>query len=124
MQKQGIAAVLICGLFLAPAAMAQSTNLAYATGEPRSEHMVFLDRGNQVPDVAQVTLRKAADAAKAGKTVHVVGQGAQAEVVKQELVREGAPSSAINVAREPMKPLPRPTDSISDPSNRRVEIKF
>ena len=31
------------------------TNLAYATGEPRAEYMVFLDKGNQVPDVAQVT---------------------------------------------------------------------
>lgn len=124
MQKYGIAAVLIGGFFVAPMAMAQTTQLAYATGEPRSEYMVFLDKGNQVPDVAQVTLRKAADAAKTGKTIHLVGRGDQAEVVKQELVREGAPVSAINLTREPIKALPKPADNIADPSGRRVEIKF
>lgn len=124
MQKYGIAAVLIGGLFVAPMAMAQTTHLAYATGEPRSEYLVFLDKGNQVPDVAQVTLRKAADAAKAGKTIHLVGRSDQAEVVKQQLVRDGAPANAINVAREPMKALPKPADNIADPSTRRVEIKF
>jgi hypothetical protein len=124
MQKDGIAAVLIGGLFVAPMAMAQTPQLAYATGEPRSEYMVFLDKGNQVPDVAQVTLRKAADAAKAGKTIHLVGRGDQAEVVKQELVRDGAPASAINLTREPIKALPKPADNIADPSSRRVEIKF
>jgi hypothetical protein len=124
MQKYGIAAVLIGGLFVAPMAMAQTTQLAYATGEPRSEYMVFLDKGNQVSDVAQITVRKAADAAKAGKTVHLVGRGEQAEAVKHELVREGAPANAINVTREPIKALPKPADTIADPASRRVEIKF
>ncbi len=124
MQKYSIVTVLVGGLVLAPTAMAQSTHLAYATGEPRSEYMVFLDKGNHVPDVAQVALRKAADAAKAGKTIHVVGRGDQAAVVKQELVREGAPANAINVAREPSKPLPKPADNIADPASRKVEIKF
>ena len=38
MQKYRIVAVMLGGLFLASPAMAQSTNLAYATGEPRSEY--------------------------------------------------------------------------------------
>ena len=124
MRKYSIVSVLVGGLILAPAAMAQSTHLAYATGEPRSEYMVFLDKGNIVPAVATSTLRTAAEAAKAGKTVHVVGRGDQAEVVKQELIREGAPSSAINVANEPQKPLPAPAGNIADPATRKVEIKF
>ena len=124
MQKYRIAAVVLGGLFLAPAAMAQSTHLANATGEARSEYMVFLDRGNHVPDVAVPAVRTAVNAAKAGKTIHVVGRADQAEVVKQQMIREGAPASAIVVAREPSKPLPKPADNISDPANRKVEIKF
>jgi hypothetical protein len=123
MHKPSIAAVLIGGLFLAPAAMAQSTNLAYATGEPRSEHLVFLDKGNLLPASATPMVSKAVTAAKAGKTIHVIGRGDQAEVVKQEMVREGAPASAIVVAREPGKPLPK-VDPIGDTASRKVEIKY
>ena len=124
MQKSSIVAAMIGGLIVAPAAMAQSTNLAYATGEPRSEYMVFLDKGNVVPAVAASTLQAAANAAKAGKTIHVVGRGDQALVVKQELIREGAPANAINVTYQPSNPLPKPADNISDPANRKVDIKF
>lgn len=119
-----MAAVLVGGLFLAPlAATAQSSQMAYATGEPRSEYMVFLERDNQVPAVAADTLRTAANAAKAGKTIHVVGRADHAQAVKQELVRDGAPANAVIVAREPVKPLPK-VDTISDPASRKVDIKF
>ena len=50
MPKYRIVAVMLGGLFLASPAMAQSTNLAYATGEPRSETMVFLEKGNVLPE--------------------------------------------------------------------------
>jgi hypothetical protein len=123
MQKYRIAAVLIGGLFLAPSAMAQSTHLAYASGEPRSEYMVFLEKGNSLPKAGVPAVRTAADAAKAGKTIHVVGRTDQAEVVKQEMIREGAPANAIVVASEPGKPLPK-TDPIGDTASRKVEIKF
>ncbi len=52
MQKYRIAAVIFGGLFLASPAMAQSTNLAYATGEPRSETIIFLQKGNVLPPSA------------------------------------------------------------------------
>ena len=123
MRKSGIAAVIIGGLFAAPLAMAQSTNLAYATGEPRSEQLVFLEKGNQLPTSATPAVSKAASAAKSGKTVMVVGRGEQAEVVKQEMIREGAPATAIVVAREPSKPLPK-VDAIGDVGARKVEIKY
>lgn len=123
MPKYRIAAVMLGGLFLASPAMAQSANLAYATGEPRSEYMVFLEKGNVLPESATPMVSKATKAAKAGKTIHLVGRADQAEIVKQEMIREGAPASAIIVAREPVKTLPK-VDSLSDTSSRKVEIKY
>lgn len=123
MQKFRIAAVMLGGLFLASPAMAQSTSLAYATGEPRSEYMVFLEKNNLLPPSAAPMVAKAVSAAKAGKTIHLVGRADQAEVVKQKMIRDGAPASAIVVAREPAKALPK-VDSLSDTASRKVEIKF
>jgi hypothetical protein len=123
MQKYRIAAIMLGGLFLASPAMAQSTHLAYATGEPRSEYMVFLEKGNVLPESAIPMVSKATKAAKTGKTIHLVGRADQAEIVKQEMIREGAPASVIVVAREPAKALPK-VDSLGDTASRKVEIKY
>jgi hypothetical protein len=123
MQKYRIVAVMLGGLFLASPAMAQSTHLAYATGEPRSEYMVFLEKNNQLPPSATPMVSKAVSAAKAGKTIHLVGRADQADVVKQEMIRGGAPASAIVVAHEPAKALPK-VDSLGDTASRKVEIKY
>jgi len=123
MQKLRIAAVMLGGLFLASPAMAQNTHQAYATGEPRSEYMVFLEKNNLLPPSATPMVAKAVSAAKAGKTIHLVGRADQAEVVKQEMIRGGAPASAIVVAREPARALPK-VDSLSDTASRKVEIKY
>ena len=101
MQKYRIVAVMLGGLFLASPAMAQSTHLAYATGEPRSEYMVFLEKGNVLPEFGDSDGGQGPKAAKAGKTIHLVGRADQADIVKQEMIREGAPANAIVVAREP-----------------------
>jgi len=123
MPKYRIAAVVLGGLFLASPVMAQNTNLAYATGEPRSEHMVFLEKGNVLPESAVPMVSKATRAAKAGKTIHLMGRADQAEIVKVEMIREGAPANLILVAREPVKTLPK-VDSVSDATSRKVEIKY
>jgi hypothetical protein len=123
MQKYRVAAVMLGGLFLATSAMAQNTYQAYATGEPRSEYLVFLEKGNHLPSTAAPALQKAVSAARAGKTVMIVGRTDQARVVKQEMVREGAPASAIVLANEQTKPLPK-GDALSDTASRKVEIKF
>ena len=68
MQKYRIAAIMLGGLFLASPAMAQSANLAYATGEPRSEYMVFLEKGNVLPESATPLVSKAAKAAMLSTT--------------------------------------------------------
>jgi len=123
MPKYRIAAVVLGGLFLASPVMAQSTNLAYATGEPRSEYMVFLEKGNVLPESAVPMVSKATRAAKAGKTIHLMGRADQAEIVKAEMIREGAPANLILVAREPVKTLPK-VDSVSDATSRKVDIKY
>jgi hypothetical protein len=123
MPKYRIAAIVLGGLFLASPVMAQSTNMAYATGEPRAEYMVFLEKGNVLPESAVPMVSKATKAAKAGKTIHLVGRADQAEIVKAEMIREGAPPNAILVAREPAKVLPK-VDSLGDAASRKVEIKF
>jgi hypothetical protein len=123
MQGARIVTIMLSGLFLASPAMAQSTHLAYATGEPRSEYMVFLEKNNLLPPSAAPMVKQAASAAKAGKTIHLVGRADQAEVVRQQMIREGAPASAIVVAREPVKALPK-VDSLSDTAGRKVEIKY
>jgi hypothetical protein len=123
MPKYRIAAVVLGGLFLASPVMAQNTNLAYATGEPRSEYMVFLEKGNVLPESAVPMVNKASKAAKAGKTIHLLGRADQAEIVKQEMIREGAPANLIVVAREPVKTLPK-VDSLGDAASRKVEIKY
>lgn len=123
MQKYRIVAVMLGGLFLASPAMAQSTNLAYATGEPRSETVIFLQKGNVLPPSAAPMVSNAITAARAGKTVHLQGRTDQAEAVKQEMIRDGAPASAIVVAHEPVKALPK-VDSLSDSASRMVAIKY
>ncbi|GEP61117.1 hypothetical protein [Reyranella soli] len=123
MQKYRIAAVILGGLFLASPAMAQSTNLAYATGEPRSETIIFLQKGNVLPPSAAPMVSNAITAARAGKTVHLQGRTDQAEAVKQEMIRDGAPANAIVVAHEPVKALPK-VDSVSDAASRTVAIKY
>ena len=123
MQKYRIAAVMLGGLFLSYSAMAQSTNLAYATGEPRSESIIFLQRGNVLPPSAAPMVSDAITAARSGKTIHLVGRLDQAEAVKQEMIRDGAPASAIVVAHEPVKALPR-VDAVIESASRTVAIKY
>jgi len=119
------AAVLIGGLFLAPlATMAQSTSLAYATGQPRSEYMVFLDKGaGPLPPTAAATVRTAARVA-AGKPIHVSGRAEHAQLVRQELIRDGVPATSIFVYTDRGPVLTRINDGISSPNDRRVDIKF
>src|SRR4030095_14756669 len=113
MPKYRIVAVMLGGLFLASPVMAQSTNLAYATGEPRSETIIFLQKGSVLPPSAAPMVSNAITAARAGKTVHLQGRLDQAEAVKQEMIRDGAPANAIVVAHEPVKALPK-VDSLRD----------
>ncbi|MFZ5781257.1 MAG: hypothetical protein ACOY4R_13775 [Pseudomonadota bacterium] len=124
MHASRIAAVVVGGIIVAsaPAAMAQS--MAYAVPAPRSEVLVFLEKGNQVPDSAVGTLSMAVVAAQAGRQVEIIGRAEQAAAVKRELIREGAPASRIAISSGRPEPLPQLADNITDPADRRVELKF
>jgi len=128
MRNRGMSALLLGGLFLAPAsgAMGQSTNLAYApAASPKTEYVVFIDNGgNQLSSAASATVRRAATAARSAKVVQLVGRADHVEAVKQELVRDGVPERAIAVHHQSTRPIVRANDGVSDPLNRRVEIAF
>ena len=123
MPKYRIAAVVLGGLFLASPVMAQSTNLAYAHRRAALGVHGLPREGQRAAQSAVPLVSKASKAAKAGKTIHLVGRADQAEIVKAEMIREGAPANLILVAREPVKTLPK-VDSLGDASSRKVEIKY
>ena len=135
MHTPRIAAVLIGGLFLAPASFAQTGaapagaartaggDIAYARPAPRGDLLVFLQPGNIVPDSALPALVRAAAAARAGRTVEVVGGAATADIVKRELLREGAPARSVVVS--PARPADLPhLDPLDDTASRAVTLRF
>lgn len=126
MRNHGIVAVLLGGIFLAPipAAMGQTTNIAYAV-EPRPGYVVFLDNGTgRLSADAVDTIRSAAGAARSATIVRVAGRPDHAEAVKKELVRDGVPAASIVVGRETARSLPKVADGLADPLDRRVKIEF
>ena len=122
MRKLSIA--VLGGLVLAPLS-AMSQNIASAPNTiANSEHMLFMESGStRVPASAMDTIRSAADAAKAAP-VRIEGRADYANAVKQELVRQGAPAEAITVRPVAAKPLVKAGDGVTDPTDRRIEIKF
>ncbi len=125
MRKASLGGALIGGLLVAsPAAMAQ-TNVAYATA-PRSDYVVFFDRGtDHLSGVAADTVRRAAEAAKSSRTVLIAGRPDRVAAVKSELERAGVPARAIIASRDAARPSSsQANDGISDPASRRVEITF
>ena len=127
MKKLHIGAILLGGLFVTPfqAALAQTTTMAYAN-ESRPGYVVFFDRGTgQLSSIADETIRRAAaDADRSAGLVRVVGRADYAEAVKNELVRDGVPARSIVVVAETGRPLPTFADGVSEPANRRVEIRY
>ena len=94
--------------------------------EPRPGYVVFFDKGTaQLSSVADQTIRKAAaDADRSGGLVRVVGRADYANAVKNELVRDGVPARSIVVVPTTGNPLPAIGDGVSEPANRRVEIRY
>jgi len=127
MKKLHIGAILLGGLIVTPfqAALAQTTTVAYAN-ESRPGYVVFFDRGTgQLSSVADETIRRAAaDADRSAGLVRVVGRADYAEAVKNELVRDGVLARSIVVVAETGRPLPTFADGVSEPANRRVEIRY
>ena len=127
MKKLHTGAILLSGLVATPfqASMAQTTNVAYAS-EPRPGYVVFFDKGTaRLSSVADETIRRAAaDADKSAGLIRVVGRADYADAVKNELVRDGVPARSIVVVPRTGNPLPTIGDGVSQPADRRVEIRY
>lgn len=123
MRKLSIA-VALGGFVLMPlSAMSQDMALAPNT-IAKSDHMLFMEYGStRVPASAMETVRSAANAAKAAPVL-IEGRADYANAVKQELVRQGAPAEAISVRPVTGSPLVKAGDGVTDPTDRRVDIKF
>ena len=125
MLTKGIAlhgmAVLAGGL-LATSAMAQ-TQMASAVPAPQREVLVFTEKGGQLSPTAASTVHTIAAEAKASR-VTLVGRPESVAPVKAALEQAGVPADAIAVKRGASTSLPQPADGLSQPADRRVEIKL
>jgi hypothetical protein len=123
MQKYGIA--LLAGtLLVGAAAGTMAQELASAVPAPKGEFMVFTEKGSHaLSPTAISTIRTAVSEARTARQVTLIGRPENVAAVKSELVRQGVPADAI-VARNDVAPLPKVGDGLSDPSDRRVEIKL
>ncbi len=125
MAVQGMA-ILVGGL-IATSALAQTqmaqTQMASAVPAPQRDVMVFTEKGGQLSPTAVSTVRKIAGEAKASH-VTLVGRPESVAPVKAALEKAGVPAGAIAVERGASTSLPRPSDGLSQPADRRVEIKL
>jgi hypothetical protein len=122
MRKSGMA-LLVGGLLLgATGSMAQE--LASAVPAPKGKLMVFADKGHALSPTALVTVHEAAREARQADRVTLTGQSGNVAAVKSELVRQGVPADSIVVRPQSGAPIARVADGLSDPSERRVEIRF
>jgi hypothetical protein len=125
MLTKGIAlhgmAVLVGGL-IATSAMAQ-TQMASAVPAPQRDVLVFTEKGGHLSPTAASTVHKIAAEAKASR-VTLVGRPESVAPVKAALEQAGMPAGAIAVERGANANLPRPADGLSQPADRRVEIKL
>jgi hypothetical protein len=106
--------------------MAQSPQVAYAS-ESRPGHVVFFDKGpSRLSGAAAEVIRNAAvDADRSAGLIRVVGRDDYAAVVNDRLVRDGIPARSIMVVPPSAdNPLPAIADGVTDPSERRVEIRY
>jgi hypothetical protein len=125
MLTKGIAlhgmAVLVGGL-IATSAMAQ-TQMASAVPAPQRDVLVFTEKSGQLSPTAASTVHKIAAEAKASR-ITLVGRPESVAPVKAALEKAGVPAGAIVVENAASANLPRPSDGLSEPADRRVEIKL
>jgi len=117
-------AILAGGLLIGTVGAATGQNLASAVPAPAKEYVVFADRGSALSPTAAATVRTAASEASGARQITLVGRPENIAPVKGELVRHGVSPQAIVVKQEARAPIPKPSDGLSDPIDRRVEIKF
>ncbi len=124
MKKYGVA-ILVGGLIVGAAVSAMAQDVASAVPPPKGELLVFAEKGSHaLSPTAIAIIRTAASQASAARHVTLSGRAEDIALVKSELVRQGVPADAIVVQREASASLPKVDDGLSDPMDRRVEIRF
>lgn len=116
--------MLAGGLLVGTAYAATAQNLASAVPAPAKEYVVFADRGSALSPTAAAMVRAAANEASSARQVTLIGRAENVAAVKSELVRYGVAPQAIVVKQETRVSFAKPADGLSDPIDRRVEIKF
>jgi len=118
-------AILAGGLLVGMAGVATAQNMASAVPAPKKEFIVFTDRGGAaLSPTAATTVRNAAGEARTAPQVVLIGRAENVAAVKGELIRQGVAPQAIVVKQEARAPIAKPADGLSDPIDRRVEIRF
>ena len=113
---------VLAGALIATSAMAQ-TQLASAVPAPQRDVLVFTEKGGELSPTAASTVHDIAAEARASR-VTLVGRPENVAPVKAALEKAGMPAGAIAVERGMSASLPRPSDGLSQPADRRVEIKL
>jgi hypothetical protein len=124
MRKLGIA-LLAGGILVGTAATATAQDVASAVPPPKDEFLVFAEKGSHaLSPTAISTIRLAVSEARTARQVTLIGRPENVAAVKRELVRQGVPAGAIVARNDTSAPLPKARDGLSDPLDRRVEIKL
>ncbi|CAN5543182.1 hypothetical protein BH10PSE6_BH10PSE6_31430 [soil metagenome] len=123
MRNLGIA-ILASGLLMGMTAAATAQNMASATPAPKKEFVVFADKGSTLSPTAASVVRTVAVEASVARQVTLIGRAENIAPVKVELIRQGVAPQAIVVKTETRAPISRSIDGLSDPIDRKVEIKF
>ena len=117
-------ALLAGGLLMGVAGAATAQDLAMAVPSPKSEFMIFTEKGSHaLSPTALSTIRSAVSEARNARQVTLTGGPENGAAVKSELLRQGVPANAIVARNDAGSPLPKVGDGL-DPSDRRVSITF
>ncbi len=117
-------AILAGGLLVGMTGVATAQNVASAVPGPKNEFVVFADKGSVLSPTAAATVRTAASEASTAPQITLIGRPENIAPVKGELIRQGVSPQAILVKQEARAPIAKPADGLSDPIDRKVEIKF
>jgi hypothetical protein len=120
---QKLCMALALGGLLMSAAVANAQEMAVAVPPPKGAFMVFAEKNNALSPTALSTIRSAAGEAS-GRQVTLSGRPENVAPVKAALEKAGVPAGTIAVERDAGAALPRPGDGLSEPTDRRVEIRL
>ena len=112
------------GLLMGTAAAASAQEMAVAVPSPKGEFVVFPQKNHALSPTALSMVRVVADEATSPRRVTLRGRPENVAPVKAALEKAGVAAADIVVQSDASAALPRPADGLSQPIDRRVEIRF